>query len=101
MDIHKLDGIFNWTMTYKRNSDFYLPYGRFHQIREHPQGKELDMYIKDFGRKNKHIAQSVGNRTKLQAAWFVSHCATQARREKYAKSMEKFMDVHIYGKCSR
>ena len=32
---------------------------------------------------------------------FVSHCATQARRERYAKAMQKHMDVHIYGKCSR
>ena len=58
-------------------------------------------YIKDFGRKNKHLARSMGNRTKLQAAWFVSHCATQARREKYAKAMENYMDVHVYGECSR
>ena len=58
-------------------------------------------YIKEFGLKNKHLARSAGNRTKLQAAWFVSHCATQARREKYAKSMDKYMDVHIYGDCSR
>lgn len=104
MDIHQLDGIFNWTMTYRRDSDFYLPYGRFHQVRDHPPAgsPELDRYIKEFGRKNKHLARSAtGNRTNLQAAWFVSHCATQARREKYAKSMEKYMDIHIYGDCSR
>ena len=41
MDIHKLDGLFNWTMTFKRNSDFYLPYGRFHKVKDHPEGEEL------------------------------------------------------------
>ena len=33
VDIHQLDGFFNWTMTYRRDSDFYLPYGRFRQVR--------------------------------------------------------------------
>jgi hypothetical protein len=32
MDITKLNGMFNWTMTYKRSSDFYLPYGTVHQV---------------------------------------------------------------------
>ena len=32
MDISLLNGMFNWTMTYKTTSDFYLPYGRFHQV---------------------------------------------------------------------
>lgn len=87
MDIHKLDGFFNWTMTYRRDSDFYLPYGRFHKIKTHPEGKELEKYIKDFGWRNRYLATNKGNRTILHAAWFVSHCATVARREKFVKSM--------------
>ena len=44
MDIHNLDHIFNWTMTYKKNSDFYLPYGRVVKIKDHPPpGPELGM----------------------------------------------------------
>jgi len=87
MDIHQLNGIFNWTMTYRRDSDFFLPYGRFHKIKPHPEGEELKKYIKDFGWKNRHLAKMPGdgNRTALHAAWFVSHCATIARREKYVK----------------
>ena len=43
---------------------------------------------KEFGWKNRHLARTPegGNRTNLNAAWFVSHCATVARREKYVKS---------------
>ena len=90
MDIHQLNGIFNWTMTYRRDSDFFLPYGRFHKIKDHPPkgSPELEKYIKEFGWKNRHLARTPegGNRTNLNAAWFVSHCATIARREKYVKS---------------
>ncbi len=99
MDIHLLDGLFNWTMTYKKESDFYLPYGRLVKIRDHPPpGPELDKLIADFGENNRHLAH---NRTGNKAAWFVSHCATQARREKYAKSMQQHMTVDVYGKCSK
>ena len=77
MDINNLNGLFNWTMTYKRNSDFFNPYGTVHQIRPHPQGEELEEYIREFGERNRHLA---GNRTELKAAWFVSHCATQVWR---------------------
>ena len=99
MDIHTLDGYFNWTMTYKQNSDFYLPYGRVVKIKDHPPpGPELDALIKDFGEKNKHIANE---RNGTKAAWFVSHCATQARREKFAREMQKHMTVQVYGKCSK
>lgn len=77
MDIAKLNGIFNWTMTYKRDSDFFLPYGTVHQIKAHPQGEELKEYIREFGQRNRHLAGT--NRTELKAAWFVSHCATQVR----------------------
>ena len=91
MDIALLNGMFNWTMTYKTTSDFYLPYGRFHQIKPHPTGKELERYIREFGERNRHMAngrRDLGyNRTELRAAWFVSHCATQSRREKFAKAM--------------
>ncbi len=98
VDIAKLNGLFNWTMTFKRTSDFYLPYGRVFKVREHPTGEALQKYIKEFGKRNRHLA---GNRTELKAAWFVSHCATQARRERYARMMSNYMDVDIYGKCGR
>ena len=32
MDIHAMDGFFNWTMTYRRDSDFFRPYGRIVQV---------------------------------------------------------------------
>ncbi len=64
-------------------------------MREHPQGQDLDEYIAKFGRENKHLA--AGKRA--AAAWFVSHCATQARRELYVKRLKKHLPVDVYGKC--
>ena len=42
-------------------------------MKEHPEGEELKEFIRKFGRDNKHLAQG----KQKQAAWFVSHCATQ------------------------
>ncbi len=36
VDIRRLNGLFNWTVTYKRTSDFYRPYGRVHKVRGLP-----------------------------------------------------------------
>ena len=94
MDIHQLDNYFNWTMTYKRNSDFPLPYGRLWQKKQHPPlgSQELAKIIDDFGKNNLHLAH---NRTEAKAAWFVSHCATQARREKLVKELQNHMKVQV------
>ena len=67
------------------------------QVKEHPEGEELERFIKQFGEDNKHLAAGK-NRT---AAWFVSHCATQARRELYTKKLQKHVDVDVYGKCGK
>ena len=100
MDINTMNNFFNWTMTYRRDSDFYRPYARIVQVRPvgmllvngdpredvliqtaaHPTGPELEEFIKKFGRENKHLAAGKHK----QAAWFVSHCATQVtRRERF------------------
>ena len=101
MDINQLNGKFNWTMTYKQTSDFPNPYGMFYQTKPHPPpGPQLDALIAEFGRKNAHLARS-GERAEARAAWFVSHCATQSRREVYVKQMQKLMPVDVYGKCGK
>ena len=79
MDINELNGVFNWTMTFRKNSDIFIPYGRIVQIKDHPPpGPDLDALIKDFGLKNQHLAHDRTNDSK--AAWFVSNCKTKSNR---------------------
>ena len=33
------------------------------------------------------------------AAWYVSHCGTQSRREDLVKELKNFIQVDIYGAC--
>ncbi len=87
---------FNWTLTYRLDSDFPMPYGKFKKIRDHPTDQEeLNKLIRDFGKANKHL----GKGKKDKAAWFVSNCESMSQREKYVEVLAKHFDVDIYGAC--
>ena len=59
--MQKMQGFFNWNMTYRRDSTLYTPYGGFVKTRDHPEGEELDDFIKQFGEKNKELARKEKN----------------------------------------
>lgn len=71
---------FNWTMSYRSNSDVLSRYG----------------FIKPSG----DIANSFPfpNKTK-NVVWFVSDCVTDSKREDYVNELKKFIDIDIYGTC--
>ena len=41
---------------------------------------------------------NISKKTKL-AFWLVSHCKTDNHRLEYAKELQKYMPIDIYGKC--
>lgn len=74
---------FNWTMTYWKKSDVVEPYGEY--VRERTN---YELPNEDF----------VEKKTKM-AAWLVSNCKTNNKREEYVKELQKYIDVDIYGSC--
>ena len=76
---------FNWSMTYRTDSDVQQPYGTLETL-ETPIEKD---YNKLFLHKTKF------------AVWIVSHCATHSKREDFVREMQKYVFVDIYGKCGR
>lgn len=81
-----LNGLVNWTATYRLDSTISLPYGSWFALDE-----------------NSTVNGSVRNyaqgRTK-KVAMFVSNCNDRNGRLKYARELNKYIDVHIYGRCS-
>ena len=76
--------VFNWTMTFRKDSEIFYPYGRIKKrIGKAPAKNYSDIYRK----KKKGIV------------WFVSHCITKSKREDYAKELGKYIDIDIIGKC--
>jgi alpha-1,3-fucosyltransferase len=80
-DVKQWNGLFNWTMLYKLDSDIPLPFG--------------------------HINRATTNTTKHQlsrkkeklVAWMVSHCRSMNLRHEYVDELKKYVDVDVYGKC--
>ena len=76
---------FDWTMTYRSDSEGYDPYGKIIPakiIKEENHTAMFSMKTKD-------------------AVWVVSNCNTPSKREKYVKEMQKIINVDIFGRCGK
>ena len=80
--------MFNWTMTYRLDSDFVFKYANILE-RENKTDLLYKNYDKIFEEKND------------KAVWFVSHCKTKSRREHYVREMQNVMEIDIFGECGR
>lgn len=99
---------FNWTMSYRFESDVFWPYGYFVDSATEnvitpsmqPIWRQLDddHYNRPFFR-NASLHNLISGKRKM-AAWFVSNCnLTPSKRMKVAKDMRNFIDVDIFGAC--
>jgi len=79
------DGYFNLTMTFRTDSDIFMPYGQVSKRDKTPENNPV----------------SWKSKTKL-AAWFVSHCVTLSKREQLVQKLMEHLppnSVDIYGLC--
>ena len=77
------NGMFNWTMTYRVDSDFFEPYGCFAPLTT----DEVDPKPKNYAE----------GKDKL-VAWGVSHCGTL--RDQFVEKLMKYIKVDIFGSCA-
>ena len=78
---------FNYTVTYSKHSDVYIPYGECVKLTPTNPGL-VKQGIADLVRKKRNLA-----------AWMVSHCSTGSQRERYVRKLSQHMDIDIYGAC--
>lgn len=76
---------YNWTMTYRRDSDIHYPYRIIQEIVSNYTPPTYESF----------------RQKRNMVAWFVSNCATPGslRRMKYARELSKFIQVDVYGLC--
>ena len=84
--LQNFEHVFNWTMTFRQDSDIFYPYGKIIFRTGTPPVKDYSVIYK---KKKKGII------------WFVSHCRTKSKREDYAKELSKYIDLDIVGGCGR
>ena len=96
---------FNWTMTYRSDSTFPIPYARIERVMPLPApigSAQLDRYIKYFGQKAAKASPGNGNMAEGKvglAVQLVSNCHSYSRLEAYVRELRRYVPVDIYGKC--
>ena len=85
LDISQFKNVFNWTMTYRLDSDIQLLYGRFEKR------TLLHSVYKTTPRTN--------NSKTGQVVWMATHCWTYSRREEYVYQLSQLIPVDVYGQC--
>ena len=81
-------GLFNWTMTYRLDSDIIYKYSNI--VERNNKSGLLD---KDY--------DGIFDKKEKDTAWLVSHCNTRSRREDYVNDLMTVVNVDIYGGCGK
>uniref|UniRef100_A0A0K2TTZ5 Fucosyltransferase n=1 Tax=Lepeophtheirus salmonis TaxID=72036 RepID=A0A0K2TTZ5_LEPSM len=93
------NGFFNWSMTYRLDSDFPILHGKLVSKTSDSQLTLDDPSIEHFGLLN---AKRFTRGKKKFAAWFVSNCLTKSRRELLVNALRQHgIKVDIYGECGK
>ncbi|XP_066269683.1 alpha-(1,3)-fucosyltransferase 7-like [Branchiostoma lanceolatum] len=82
-------GVFNWTMTYRSDSDVYMPWGHITKLYE-----EIALKPDTLG---KHYPKQKG---KL-VVWYVSNCYRKLTRFVYASELMRHIQVDVFGACGK
>ena len=77
------DGIFNWTATFSRDSDVFIPYKGYFKF-DNPKEVTKINYPK--------------GKTRL-VAWAVSNCLET--RQNYALELQRYINLTVYGYCGK
>jgi alpha-1,3-fucosyltransferase len=101
LDIFGYRNYFNWTMTYRMESDVPLLYGRILQKLSAPKtSQEIKARIRESTQKLTLKKWKVkGKKEKLVAA-MISHCSKKSRDEKYITQLKKYVKVDMFGTCN-
>jgi len=94
----RFHNFFNWTMTYRLDSDIYRPYGWLSESNSeevYPSPKLQWMTPPEMGTEQ---IRTKHKKTKM-VAWIVSNCNTHSNREDYVELLKKHVEVDTFGAC--
>lgn len=107
-DDNKFDGYFNWTWTYKINSDIPMGYITIRDSKGNVIGPRKEMHwlkMEEMSPVNDDVLDIL-NRKSVAVAWIASNCHTLSERELYVSrlndELSKYdLELDIYGRCGK
>ena len=109
----KFKNFFNWTMTFRLDSDFPNPYGWIEPMERSyiapPSQKDFPDLTFDINKAKKeettlkfieNLQEETSKKQKL-VAWMVSNCGTHSQREHYVQELRKHISVDVIGGCGK
>ena len=106
------DGVYNWTATYRRDSDFFVPYGSYAplELQTKPVGEDIKDDQVSSNKRTKtaeeFVEQADGNvnyakgKDKMATFGVSNHCNQNGVRFAFVRALIKHIDVSLYGKCA-
>lgn len=100
------NGFFNWTWTYKLDSDAIWGYIAVRNATQHVIGPSINMHwisLEDMDPITDELKEKLKTKNKA-AAWFNSNCNTLSLREEYVSKIQEQLlkydlQIDIYGSC--
>ena len=91
----KADGVYNWTATYRRDSDFFVPYGSYSplKIQSKSDGEGF------LGQPDENMNYAKG-KDKMATFGVSNHCLQDGFRFAFVRALMKHIPVSLYGKCA-
>lgn len=86
-NLSHLNGIFNWTVTYGRDSDVVRPYGTYGNITAQINDTAFEQVQRNYSTGKDGLV-----------AWIISHCGTT--RDKIVSKLSELLPISIYGHCA-
>lgn len=107
--LHRGNHVFNWTASYRSDSDIVTPYSKFVYYDKVQDKENIIPLINDMKTNQteaqKYYSQFCPDKHKKlierksnKVAWFASNCNAANNRLEYAKELSKYIPVDIYGK---
>ena len=106
------DGVYNWTASFRRDSDFFVPYGSYAplELQTKPAVDDItDGQVSlNEGRKTaeKFAEQTNGNvnyakgKDKMATLGVSNHCNQKGVRFSFVRALMKHIDISLYGNCA-
>jgi len=97
--LHRFHNFFNWTMTYRLDSDIPRPYGWVSELGSTQVYPPTNIAWRPPRPLSQEERAARAHPKPRLVAWLVSNCNTHSNREEYVELLRRHVPVDMFGAC--